>query len=104
MSPLRAVNLLAAAAATLAALLLARPGVFAITAAAGLVLFVAGSGSLAADAIPWRRLAFWCSLLTIVCGLLLLTAGFQPLPPPLLVAALAVVLQLAPAAAGKLQT
>lgn len=103
MSPLRAVNLLAAAAATLAALLLARPGVFAITAAAGLVLFVAGSGSLAADAIPWRRLAFWCSLLTIVCGLLLLTAGFQPLPP-LLVAALAVVLQLAPAAAGKLQT
>jgi hypothetical protein len=102
-TPLRAVNLAAAAAATVAALLLARPDVFAVIAAAGLVLFVAGAGSLAADAFPWRRWAFWCSLLTIVCGLLLLASGFQPLPP-LAVAAAAVALQLAPVAAGKLPT
>jgi len=102
-TPLRAVTLLAALAATAAALLLTRPGVFALTACAGLVLFVAGAGSMAADAFPWRRLAFWCSLATVACGVLLVAVQLTGLPP-LVFAAAAVALQLAPVAEGKLRT
>jgi hypothetical protein len=102
-TPLRAVNLLAALAATVAALLLARPGVFALTGGTGLVLFVVGAGSMAADAFPWRRLAFWCSLATVACGVLLALVQVTGLPP-LIFAAAAVALQLAPLAEGKLRT
>lgn len=102
MTPLRAVNLLAAVVATTAALIIGKPEVFQLMLGCGLVLVIVGAGSIAADAFPFRRLAFICSALTVPAGLMLGLAGFVGLPP--LVAALtALALQIAPAA-GKLRT
>jgi len=91
---LRAVLLIAAAAALLASLLLSRPAVFAPLALAGLVLFVVGAGSAAAEAFPFRRLPFACSAAAIPLGLLLLVRG--PDLMPLAVSAAATAIQLAP--------
>ena len=65
MRTLRAVLLIASAAALLASLLLPRPAVFAPLALAGVALFVVGAGSTAADAFPFRPLPFACSAAAI---------------------------------------
>jgi hypothetical protein len=94
MKALRLVLLVAAAGALLSVLLLPQPAVFAPLALAGLVLFVVGAGSAAADAFPFRPLPFACSLVAIPLGLLLLVRG--PDIMPLVVAAAATTSQLAP--------
>ena len=100
MSPLRAVNLIAAGAAVLAALAISQPAVFAPLGACALVLFVVGAGSIAADAFPLRdRLALACSALTPPAAIGLVLAGFAGVPP--LAAALPpLALTLAPAVAA----
>jgi|1186.fasta_scaffold579871_2 hypothetical protein len=94
MSPLRILLLVAAAAALVAAAVLPRPAVFAPLALAGLVLFVVGAGSAAADAFPFRPVAFACSLAAMPLGVLLVVRG--PDVMPLVVAALATASQVAP--------
>jgi hypothetical protein len=86
---LRVVLLLAAAVALLAVLFLPRPQVFAPLAVAGLILFVVGAGSAAAEAFPFRPLPFACSLAAIPLGLLLVVRGPELLPPAVAVAAIA---------------
>ena len=101
MSPLRAVNLGVSGLALVAALAIDRPQVFAPLGICGLVLFVAGAGSIAADSFPLRdRLALACSALTPVAAIGLASAGFAGAPP--VVAALPpLALSLAPVVAGR---
>jgi hypothetical protein len=101
-TPLRAVNLLAAVVATAAALVIGEPDVFAVMLGCGFVLVIVGAGSIAADAFPFHRLAFVCSLLTVPAGLVVGLSGFLSVPP-LLACVAALALQIAPAA-GKLRT
>ncbi|MDX6591292.1 MAG: hypothetical protein QOJ13_488 [Gaiellales bacterium] len=102
MTPLRAVNLIAAGVATAAALAFGQPEVFQFMLASGFVLVIVGAGSVAADAFPFRRLAFICSVLTIPAGVIVGFSGFLSIPP-LLAAMPALALQVAPVA-GKLRT
>jgi hypothetical protein len=100
-SPLRAVNLVAAAVALAAALLLRQPAVFAPLGACALVLFVVGAGSIAADAFPLRsRLALVCSALTPPAAVGLALAGFVGVSP-LVVALPPLALTLAPVVSGR---
>ena len=102
MTPLRWVLLVASAAALIASLLIGEPQVFAPLALCGLVLWVVGAGSAAADAVPFRPLAFACSLATLPVGIALVARGFDILPA-MLVAAAAVALQLVPTTVDKLR-
>ena len=102
MTPLRWVLLGTSALALAAALAIGEPEVFAPLALCGLVLWVVGAGSVAADAVPFRPLAFACSLATLPVAVALLARGFDALPA-LVVAAAAVALQLVPTAVGKLR-
>lgn len=82
MTALRAINLGVSALALTAALAIGRPQVFALLALCGLVLFVTGAGSIAADGFPLRdRLALACSALTPLAGIGLASAGFAGAPP-----------------------
>lgn len=82
MTPLRAVNLGISALALTAALAIGRPEVFAPLALCGLVLFVTGAGSIAAEGFPVRdRLALTCSALTPLAAIGLAAAGFAGAPP-----------------------
>ena len=82
MTPLRAVNLGVSMLALAAALAIGRPQVFALLGLCGLVLFVTGAGSIAADGFPLRdRLALACSALTPPAAIALAAAGFAGLPP-----------------------
>jgi hypothetical protein len=96
-TPLRAVLLLAAGAAAVAAVALEPPELYAPLALAGIVLFVFGAGSLAFDAIPLRPVGATCSALTLALGFVLIV---RP-PLPLLLALAAVALQLAPSLASR---
>ncbi|MGZ8693005.1 MAG: hypothetical protein ACXWZT_09760 [Gaiellaceae bacterium] len=102
MSPLRVICVLAAGAALAAALALGEPEVFAPLWLCGLVLFVVGAGSIAADAVPLRsRLALACSVLTPVAAIGLVTAGFAGVPP-LVAVVPPLLITLAPVAAPRL--
>jgi hypothetical protein len=98
---LRVVLLLASAAALVAALVLPRPGSFAIIGIAGLLLIVVGSGAVAADAFPFRALPFACSVAAVVLGPALLLRGSEA--TAVAAAGLATATQLAPLVAGKLR-
>jgi hypothetical protein len=89
---LRVVNGVAGAAMALAGALVRAPGVFAVAMPAGLLLFVVGAGSLAADAVPLRPLRALCSLLTMACGVVGVLRG----PGPLVVGLVALALQVLP--------
>jgi hypothetical protein len=79
---LRAINLGVSVLALAAALAIGRPQVFAPLALCGLVLFVTGAGSIAADGFPLRdRLALICSALTPLAAIGLASAGFAGAPP-----------------------
>jgi hypothetical protein len=93
MIALRVVNGAAGGAMAAAGALVGRPEVFVVAMPAGLVLFVVGAGSLAADAIPFRGVPFTCSALTMACGL----AGLVRGPGPLVVGLTALALQVTPA-------
>jgi hypothetical protein len=94
MRTLRLILLVASVGALLAVLVLPRPAVFAPLALAGVVLFVVGAGSAAAEAFPFRPLPFACSLVAIPLGPLLLLRGPDLLP--LSVATAATASQLVP--------
>ncbi len=82
MTALRAVNLVISGVALAAALTIGRPEVFAPLGVCGLVLFVAGAGSIAADSFPLHdRLALVCSALTPLAAIGLASAGFAGAPP-----------------------
>jgi len=99
---LRWINLVAAVIVSVATLLVGEPDVFLFVLATGFVFVIVGAGSVAADAFPFRRLAFICSVLTIVVGFVAVLSGFVGLPPQIPAFA-ALALQVAPVA-GKLRS
>jgi hypothetical protein len=81
-STLRVVCLAAAAVAFVATLVVGEPEVFRLLLLCGVVLFVAGAGSIAADAFPLRSgLALACSALTPPAAIGLILAVFAGVPP-----------------------
>ncbi len=83
---MRAVCVVAAVAACVLAVAVGQPDVYGPLALCGLVMFVVGAGSIAADAFPLRsRLALVCSALTPPAALALGLAGFAGIPPLLAV-------------------
>jgi hypothetical protein len=90
------------AAACLAALAIPKPGVFALLGAAGLLGVVLSAGSVAADALPLRRLPLACSTASLAASLLLGVAGRLLGLPPLLFGLALVSLQLVPSAARRI--
>ena len=96
MIALRVILVGAALAALGAALVLPQPRSFAVTAPAGVLLFVVGAGEAAADAIPLRPLRMACALATMLLAALLIARGLHL--PPALVAAAALAVQLIPLA------
>ena len=97
MTVLRGICIVVALGALAAALLVATPEVFGLLWLFAVVLFIAGAGSIAADAFPVRsRLALICSALTPVAALAMVVAGFARVVP-LLAVVPAVIVTLAPA-------
>jgi len=83
---MRIVCIVAAVAACVLAVAIGQPEVYGPLALCGLVMFVVGAGSIAADAYPLRsRLALVCSALTPPVALMLGLAGFAGIPPLLAV-------------------
>jgi hypothetical protein len=100
---LRAISIAAAVCAAAAVLVVGQPEVYSVLLLSGVVLFVVGAGSIAADAFPLRsRLALACSALTPVAALFMATAGFAELSPYLAVAPVLAV-TLAPVVAPRLR-
>jgi hypothetical protein len=97
MRALRAILAAIGVAASIAALALGRPQVFAPLAVCGVVAFVVAAGCLAADVLPLRRRHAVCSALSLVDAIALPLAGQVPGVPLLVPALLLVVLQVAPA-------
>ena len=82
MTPLRLVCVVAAVTAFAFAIVLGEPNVYLPLLACGLVMFIVGAGSIAADAFPLRsRLALVCSALTPPAALALGLSGFAGIPP-----------------------
>ena len=92
---------LVGAVATVAAVLVKEPDVFAFTGIAGICAFVLAAGCLAADAIPYRPAHATAAALTIVDAVLLAVGGRAIGIPVVVPAALLVLLQLAPAVRAK---
>jgi hypothetical protein len=88
-------------AATVAALAVQPPQVFAFTGIAGIVAFVLAAGCLAGDAIPYRPAHAAAAALTLVDAVLLAVGGRAIGIPVIIPAALLLLLQLAPAAHAK---
>jgi hypothetical protein len=85
------------AVATVAALAVQPPGVFAFTGLAGIAAFIIASGCLAADAIPFRPLHAALAAGSIADAVLLVVGGQLGLPV-IVPAALLLLLQVAPTA------
>jgi hypothetical protein len=92
---------LVGAAATVAALLVQEPGVYAFTGIAGIVAFVLAAGCLAADAIPYRPAHAAAAALSLVDAVVLAVGGRALGIPVIVPAAVLLLLQLAPAANAK---
>lgn len=102
MTVLRAICIAAAIGAAAAVLVVDQPEVYSFLLLSGVVLFVVGAGSIAADAFPLRsRLALVCSALTPMAAIFMATAGFAELPP-LFAVAPALASTLAPVVAPRL--
>ena len=86
------------AMATVAAVAVQPPGVFAFTGLAGIVAFVVAAGCLAADTIPLRPVHATAAALTLGDAVLLAVGGRALGLPVLLPAVALLLLQLAPAA------
>ena len=87
MSVLRAICITAAIGAAAAVLVVGQPEVYSALLLSGIVLFVVGAGSIAADAFPLRsKVALVCSALTPLAATFMATAGFADLSPYLAVA------------------
>jgi hypothetical protein len=83
---MRIVCIVVAVAACVLAVAIGQPEVYGPLALCGLVMFVVGAGSIAADAFPLRsRLALVCSALTPLVALVLGLSGFAGIPPLLAV-------------------
>jgi hypothetical protein len=86
-SVLRAICIAAAIGAAVAVLVVGQPEVYSALLLSGIVLFVVGAGSIAADAFPARsKVALVCSALTPLAATFMATAGFADLSPYLAVA------------------
>jgi hypothetical protein len=88
------------AVATLAALTIQAPQVFAFTFLPGIAAVVVAAGCLAADVIPFRP-AHAAAAAATIADAVLLAVGGQLGVPVLIPAALLLLLQLAPAAHGR---
>lgn len=71
MTPLRIAIALLALIAAVAGLLIEQPEVFAFSSSAALLIFLIGCGSIAADALPLKRVPLVCSVLTVPLAVLL---------------------------------
>ena len=89
------------AIATAAALTVQAPQVYTFTGLGGLIAFIVAAGCLAADVVPYRPAHAAAAAASLVDAVLLIVAG-QIRVPVLLPAGLLLLLQLAPAARGRL--
>jgi hypothetical protein len=86
------------AAATVAAIAVPPPDVFAFTFLAGIAAFVVAAGCLAADVIPYRPVHAAAATLSMADAVLLAVGGRAVGIPVILPAVVLVILQFAPAA------
>lgn len=92
MTILRGICIVVALGALAVAIVVGEPEVFGLLWLFAVVLFIAGAGSIAADAFPLRsRLALASSVLTPVAALVMVVAGFARVVPLLAVVPAAVV-------------
>lgn len=89
------------AAATVAAIAVPAPGVFAFTFLGGIAAFVVAAGCLAGDVIPYRPVHAGAAALSMADAVLLAVGGRAIGLPVVLPAVVLVLLQLAPAARAR---
>ena len=92
---------LVGAVATVAAVLVKEPDVFAFTGIAGICAFVLAAGCLAADAIPFRPAHAAAAALSLIDAVVLSVGGRAIGIPVIWPAVALLLLQLAPAAGAK---
>lgn len=92
---------LVGAVATVAAVLVKEPDVFAFTGIAGICAFVLAAGCLAADAIPFRPAHAAAAALSLIDAVVLAVGGRAIGIPVIWPAVALLLLQLAPAAGAK---
>ena len=91
------------AAATLAAIAVQPPGVFAFTGLAGIAAFVVAAGCLAADAIPYRPVHAAAAAVSLGDAVLLAVGGRAFGIPVLLPALALLLLQPTPSAVSRIR-